>query len=160
LSRSLAGRALGSWKTASAKKTCQQAVFLRMKSHQVILAVGFLLQGVLAAQDFRWDPGNIKAKVRGPDKTDIGLYLQVTREGGVGDAHGRNTAKLNLPDGWKVESVKIHDAVIVMTTKAGSFHITPDNLGALWSALSGRADDELERIWMQKGGFKPVPSIP
>jgi hypothetical protein len=130
-----------------------------MKARYLLFGL-FLFHGNAFAQDFRWEPGTVKARVTGPDALEIGHYLYISRQGKPDDGHGWNMAKLDLPERWKLESVKVQNSAILLLTDAGSFSITPDNLGRLHQALMKHdrfgGEQELEKIWFQEGGFKAL----
>lgn len=119
---------------------------------RIATIAGFLLSlpfGALAA-DFDWQAGEVSARVKPADKLKIGQYLYVTRSSTKDDSW--NMAKLNLPDSWKVESVKVDGRKIHVTTdKSGKYEITPENLKTLWTKLrkakDGTSEAEIEKIW-------------
>ena len=112
--------------------------------------------GALAV-DFDWQPGEVSAKVKPADKLKIGQYLYVNRPGS--NAGTWNMAKLNLPESWKVKSVKVDGRKILVTTsKSGNYEITPKNLKTLWTKLrkvkdSSATDEALEKIWKAEALF-------
>ena len=105
-----------------------------------------------AAPDFTWEPGEVAAKVKvDHDILKIGQYLYVSRPK---VQKGWNMAKLDLPESWKIESVKVDGQLILVTlANADSLEITPKNLGKLRSAIlkatreAAASDEQLEKIW-------------
>ena len=106
-----------------------------------------LLTLAAGAADFDWNPGEVSAVVKPSDKTNIGQYLYVSRP--HQNLKGWTQAKLDLPESWKVKSVKIEGRKIqVVTEKSGKFEITPKNLRTLWTKLrKSKADTDLEKVW-------------
>lgn len=105
--------------------------------------------------------------VKPNDALKIGQYLFITHESGRPENDDSNKywnmAKIDLPEKWTVKEIKISDAVILVLTDVGSFSITPENLKPLFYAMpehDQRSEELLQRIWMEKAGFKAVPANP
>jgi hypothetical protein len=103
------------------------------------------------AVEFTWEAGNVSAKVVvDTDILKIGQYLYITHDDGGREEW--NMAKLDLPESWKMKSVKVDGKAILVTTEShGRFRITPENLGALRKELLKNkrevTEEKLQEIW-------------
>ena len=113
-----------------------------------------------AAPDFTWEAGEVAAKVKvDHDILKIGQYLYISRPRVT---KGWNMAKLDLPESWEIESVKVDGRIIsVIIKNARPLAITPKNLKKLRTAISkakresAASDEQLEGIWRSIANAPP-----
>lgn len=122
-----------------------------MRTVLVLVISIWCCASVNAQEGFIWRPSAISISLDRDDRfLNIGQYILLKNKLKKGE-YGWVEIKIDLPDTWKIEGLKLEGNSIVFTNEQKErFRIAPPKLNEMdFEILNGgdKPDRELERIW-------------